>query len=190
MNRTTFRLATLAGLVFLCSLFAIGAQWAPFSHAAHPVAFAGMRGVPGAALFNGMVFVLPGLLLVLVGGRLRGALPAQARWQPRIGATLLVLSAVAFAAQGLLPLDPEDIDGGTSSLHATAWTMWWIAFATGAVLYARASLVEHLVAVGAVLLVLVIGLYGREWMPAGIAQRVAFCAWFAWYAYAAWRGRR
>lgn len=190
MNRTTFRLAAVAGLVFLCSLFAIGGQWALFSHASHPVAFAGMRGVPGAALFNGMVFVLPGLLLVLVGGRLRGALPAQARWQPRIGATLLVLSAVAFAAQGLLPLDPEDIDGGTSSLHATAWTMWWIAFATGAVLYARASLVEHLVAVGAVLLVLVIGLYGREWMPAGIAQRVAFCAWFAWYAYAAWRGHR
>ena len=30
-------------------------------------------------------------------------------------------------------------------------------------------------------------LAGRAWMPAGVAQRLAFAAWFAWFAWAAWR---
>jgi hypothetical protein len=190
MSNTTTLLAWAALLVFGCALFALGAQWPAFSHAQHPVAFAGMRGVEGAWLFNAMVFVLPGAMLSLVALRLRGALPAGARWQPRVGATLLLLSALAFAAQGMLPLDPEQMDAGSSRWHAAAWMVWWIAFAVGALLYARATLAEHLVAVAAVLLVLATTLLARDWLPAGIAQRMAFVAWFAWFGHAAWRMRR
>lgn len=188
MHNTTARLAWSALLVFVCALLALGAQWAPFSHMAHPVAFAGMRGVDGAGLFNAMVFVLPGALLALVAWRLRTALPRDARWQPRIGATLLVLSALAFAAQGLLPLDPDDLDAGSSRWHASAWMAWWIAFAAGALLYARGTLAQQLAAVAAVLLVLATAMFGRDWMPAGLAQRLAFAAWFGWFCFAALRG--
>lgn len=191
MNGTTPRLAWTALLVFACALFALGAQWPAFSHVQHPVAFAGVRGLQGALLFNAMVFVLPGAMLSVVALRLRSALPADARWQPRVGATLLLLSALAFAAQGLLPLDPAQLDGGGSRWHASAWMAWWIAFAVGALLYARATLRQHLVAVVVVVLVLVLvlamALLARDWLPAGIAQRAAFVAWFAWFGYAASR---
>lgn len=185
MNDTTPWLAWAALLVFACALFALGAQWPAFSHAQHPVAFAGMRGVDGAWLFNAMVFVLPGAMLSVAALRLRSALPVDARWQPRVGAALLLLSALAFAAQGVLPLDPENLDAGSSRWHASAWMVWWIAFAVGALLYARATLRQHLVAVAAVVLVLAMSLLARDWLPAGVAQRVAFVAWFAWFGYAA-----
>jgi hypothetical protein len=79
MSNTTTLLAWAALLVFGCALFALGAQWPAFSHAQHPVAFAGMRGVEGAWLFNAMVFVRPGAMLSLVALRLRRAL-ATAGW--------------------------------------------------------------------------------------------------------------
>ncbi len=186
MNVTTTRLAWAALLVFACALIGLGAQWPPFSHVHHPVAFAGMRGVEGARLFNAMVFVAPGLMVSLVALRLRASHAHDARWQVRIGATLLLLSALAFAAQGMLPLDPDDIDAGRSRWHASAWMAWWIAFAVGALLYARSTLAEHLVAVTAVLMVLALALFASHWLPAGVSQRIAFAIWFCWFWYAAW----
>lgn len=191
MNTTHARWVLTAALVCGCALLALGAQVEGFSHAWHPVALAGAAGVPGAALFNTMVFVLPGLVLILVGGQLRGALPADASWPPRIGASLLQLSALAFAAQGLLPLGLEGIDSGTSRFHATAWMAWWIAFAAGAPLFLSALGRGRWPVLAAVLLVLALSLLAGEWMPAGVAQRAAFAVWFGafwWIARGVSRG--
>src|SRR3546814_20130668 len=49
------------------------------------------------------------------------------------------LSALAFAAQGLLPLDPRDLEADASRMHATMWTLWWVALLPAAVLLAFAS---------------------------------------------------
>ena len=186
-SHLTVRYAMGALGIFAGWLFVAGSKWAGFSHVLHPVAFAGMHGTEDAFRFNVMVFVLPGALLSLAALGLRTWLPEDARWPPRIGATLLLISAVAFAAQGLLPLDPDNLDAGASRWHASAWMVWCIAFAAGALLYGRATRVEQFVALAAVLLVLGMSMLGRDWIPAGFAQRIAFVTWFGWYWYAAAR---
>ena len=61
MNRSqAARLSAVALLVFACALFALAARWPGYSHLAHPVALPGAVGLPGALLFDAMVFVLPG----------------------------------------------------------------------------------------------------------------------------------
>src|SRR3546814_8885709 len=71
--------------------------------------------------------------------RLRASLDDGAPWAARIGAWLALLSALAFAAQGLLPLDPRDLESDASRMHATMWTLWWVALLPAAVLLAFGS---------------------------------------------------
>lgn len=188
MNTTTSRLAAAALMVCACALFALGAQVDGYAQSLHPVALPGAQDMPGAMLFNAMVFALPGVMLALVAWRLRTALPVGAAAAARIGTMLMLLSALAFAAQGLLPLDLERLDGGASRWHATAWTAWWIAFAAGASLLAFAARALRLASVLAVAGVLWSGMFAGDVVPAGIAQRIAFAAWFGWcwFAAAAW----
>lgn len=180
------RAAWIALLVWACALLALGAQVAGFSHVSHPVALAGMSGVAGARLFNALVFVLPGALLVLASLDLRASLPSGAGWMARIGANLLALSALAFAAQGLLPLDPLGYDEGGSRLHASAWMAWWIAFAAGAPAFAAGARGRRGLAVAAVAVaaVLACSLFAAGGIPGGIAQRLACAAWFGWFCHA------
>lgn len=188
VSTTTSRLAAVAMLVCACAVFALGAQVQGYVQSLHPVSLPGARGMPGAMLFNAMAFVAPGALLVLVAWRLRAELPAGTTAVARIGAMLVLLSALAFAAQGLLPLDLERLDGGASRWHATAWTAWWIAFAAGASLLAVAARALRFASALAVAMVLWFGLFAGDAVPAGIAQRIAFAAWFGWccFAAAAW----
>ena len=187
MNRiTAARLSAASLLVFACALFALPARWPGYSHVQHPVALPGAVGVPGAWLFDAMVFVLPGALILLVAWRLRAAV-ANAGWWPRIGAALLALSALAFIAQGLLPLDPDDLDGGGSRLHASAWTVWLIAFSVGAPAFVWARRGTRSASLAIAWLVPLFALFGGAFLPEGIAQRLAFVAWFAWFWFSATR---
>src|SRR3546814_11255366 len=95
--------------------------------------------MPHALAFNVLGFVLPGVLAALVAWRLRASLDDGAPWAARIGAWLALLSALAFAAQGLLPLDPRDLAADASRMHATMWTLWWVALLPAAVLLAFGS---------------------------------------------------
>lgn len=172
----------------LCAGAAIG--YAPlldgYEHALHPLALLGAKGVPRAAGFNLLAFVAPGLLVAGLAWRLRTWLSDSARWSARVGAEALLLSAIAFAAQGVLPLDPEELDGRASRLHAAEWMLWWIAFAVGGVLLAvglrgktaqrRLSAITQFAAVA----VPVFALFVPSLLAAGIAQRIAFALWFAW----------
>ena len=83
--------------------------------------------IPHALAFNAFGFVLPGLLMAVVAWQWRKRLSGGAPWAARIAARLALLSALAFAAQGLLPLDPADLDAPASHAHATAWMLWWVA---------------------------------------------------------------
>lgn len=191
MNVLTGTHVARAGLwgAALCLLAVLAATLAlpGYSHAQHPLALLGARGIPTAGWFNGLGFVLPGALALLAALGLRARL-AQAGWAARIGARLLQLSALAFAAQGLLPLDPEDLDAASGRLHAGAWTLWWIAFVPGALLLAtglrgaddpdrgRAAPLAI-----AALLVLMAGLPALLW-PGPPVQRLALAAWLLAYA--------
>lgn len=177
----------LAGaLLFAAATIGFGLALPGYSQSAHPVAVLGAKGFPHAMAFNLLGFVLPGLLASVVMLELRLRLPTRAGWPLRIGAQLLLLSSLGFVALGLLPLDPADLHNASSSYHATAWMLWWVAFVPGTALLAlglRAQTAWRTVvraSVVASLLLLMLVLFAVDWLPAGTAQRVAFAAWWAW----------
>lgn len=165
--------AVAGGMLWLAALLGFGAMFDGYSHARHPVALPGAAGIDHALAFNVLGFLLPGLLVAWAALRLRAMLD-HAGWPARIGAHLWLLSALAFAAQGVLPLDPEEMDAGSSRLHAVAWSLWWIAFLPGAVMLALRSR-TFAVALGIAAAVLPVA---ALLMPVGLSQRVAIAAWF------------
>lgn len=167
-----------------------GTGLAEFSQARQPVALLGARGVPHALAFNVSGLVLPGALLAVVAWRLRAALPEPASWLARIGAWLVLWSALAFALQGLLPLQADDLDAAASRLHATAWTLWWLAFVPGAVLLGLGlrrdrRLVPMVACLAGAGLVAGLALAPSGVLAPGIAERLAYAAWFGWWVFAA-----
>lgn len=197
-SRVSRHAAVWAAVVFALALAGFGSGVDGYSHLQHPVAWLGAEPLPHAAAFNLLAFVVPGLLVAGVALRFRSALsvPAGAggkaapAWSARIGAQLVLLSALAFALQGILPLDATDLDGARSGRHAAAWTAWWIAFATGCAALAtglRGDRAWHATAALsslAAVLVPVCALVLPHLLPAGLAQRLAFALWLAWAIHA------
>ena len=187
MNRFVRHAGAAAALSFVLAVLVFGAALDGYFQHLHPVALLGAAGVPRATAFNALAFVLPGALAAWQTWALRTTLPADAPASARIGLQLVLLSALAFALQGLLPLDPRDLDALATRLHATAWMLWWIAYAPGALLLGSAAwrarprrvlpFVAHLLGAASVLC---LALAAERWLGAGIAQRLAFAAWFGW----------
>lgn len=186
LNRYTRFCGPVALVLFVAAATICGAMLDGYSHREHPLALLGAVGVPGASAFNVFAFVLPGLLLAVGFWAMRSTLPATANWRARIGTQLATLSALALAAQGLFPLDPQDLGSQANALHALAWTMWWIAFAaTGALLAASArSRGFRRATVAASIAVLALALPSWPGAMAAFAPRLAFVVWFVWAAYA------
>ena len=134
-SRRAFPVAVAALACYLAGLgwagVAIVAALPDYAHATTPMAALGLRGLPGAAWFNAAM-VAAGALAAVAAASLRTRLAPSAPWSARIGARLLALAALAFALQGLLPLDPDDLDGPGAALRGIAWTLWWPSLALGA----------------------------------------------------------
>ena len=180
-------LALLAVLSCVVALALAGIDLPGYSHRLHPIGLRGALGMPDAWLFNVGAFVLPGLCLVVAGQSLRTAL-AQGRWAARIGLTLMQLSALAFALQGFLPLDPQDLDAGPSRLHALAWASWWIACVPGVLLLALFARRGWGFAAACLAVAVLLPLFGvlapvDGWV--GFEQRLALALWFGWWLLAA-----
>lgn len=179
-----------AAACFVLALTGFGAALDGYAHAAWPVALLGAAGVPRAAAFNLLGFIVPGLLAAWVAWQRRAGLDARAGVGARLGWTLALLAALAFTAQGLLPLDPSAPDAGRGRLHAVAWSLWGLAFAAAALALAgsalrggnMASALGHL---GAGILVFAPAWLAADALPVALAQRLAFVAWFAWLVAAA-----
>jgi len=181
----------IASGLFAVAMLLAGAGVPEFSHYVHPLALRGTEDLPHAALFNAMVFVLPGLLLAWAGQGLRRSL-GKVGWSARIGIVLVQLSALAFAAQGVFPLDTSDADSTASRLHALSWMLWWIAFVPGVLLLAlgaRRRTLFALACVAAGVLVPVLAVFAPLGAWVGVAQRLAFGLWFGWWMVAAWLSR-
>jgi hypothetical membrane protein len=190
------RIAGHAALwIFVVSAVSFGARSgavsAGFSHRTHPLAWLGATGMPGALAFNLVCFVLAGLLAALALWSLRSGLPVAARWSARIGAQLTMLSALAFCAQGLLPLDLADPDGAANAAHGMAWALWWLTFAAGGLAIGFGSRLPSMarsgfaaITVAVALAIPVVVLLLPIWMPNAFAQRAAYVLWFAWVAWA------
>ena len=196
MNRSVRMAGDAAVLLFIAAAAIFGAMSdagdGGFSQRTHPLAWLGAQGVPRATMFNLCGFVLPGLMAAVALWPLRPALPVDARWSVRIGAQLVLLSAIAFAAQGVVPLDPEDMDGPASGLHAAAWTVWCLSFCAGALALAwglRGMTLRHgavAICAFAGLIVFLLAFVAPLWIPNAVAQRAAFVLWLGWVA---WAGR-
>ena len=190
------RHAVLIAILLFAGMAAFVGRIDGYSHAQHPLALLGAKPLPGAWRFNLLAFVVPGLLVAWGALRLRAVAPAGAQgpasWSVRIGAQLMLVSALAFAAQGALPLDARDLEGVHSARHAAAWMVWWIAFVAGGLLLAfglrgsvplwRGVVTSSLLAA---FLLPVLALLLPMLVPAGLAQRSAFALWFLWALHAA-----
>lgn len=197
MNPLARAVSLLAIALFIVSATIFGTRRAAgsddalheFSHLTHPLAWLGADGIPHATLFNVCGFVLPGVLAAVALWSLRSALPRCASWPARIGAQLLVLSAIAFALQGVLPLDLDNPDGSASAVHAMAWTAWWLVFSAGALALAggllrvsrRSGVVTMCALIALAMPALV--LLAPLWIPNAVAQRAAFLLWLGWVAW-------
>jgi len=179
MQRSISALAWLAVATWVGGAIGFGIALDGYSHALHPLGLLGASGVPHARAFNLVAFVLPGLLLAGAALGLRARVGA-AGWPSRIGATLAMLSALAFAVQGVFPLDPGHLDSGDSRYHAAAWTLWWVSFAPGAALLASGAR-PRWVHVAAAIAVPVLVLVAPALLGGALAQRLAFAAWFGWW---------
>lgn len=181
-------IGALAVGLFVAAVAGFGAALPGYRALAHPVALLGATGVPHAQAFSWLGFVLPGLLSSAVAVRLLQRVPRTAPWTQRVGVQMLVLSGLAFAAMGLLPLDAEDIQSRASQFHASAWMVWVLAFVPGTVMYglgalrlpaARAQALLHL---GCGMAMVLAAFVLQAWMPAPLAQRLAFACWALWLA--------
>lgn len=184
------RAASLVPVSLVLAVTGFGAALPGYSQRKHPIALLGAAGGPHAQAFSALGFVLPGLLAMagalgmLAGGQDRGQ---------RIGLQLLLLSGLAFCGMGLLPLDPTDLDGRASQYHAAAWLLWALAFIPGAGLLGLSlrrrsggARLGTLCLLAAALVALLSFLPPGPWLPAPLAQRLAFLAWAGWWAVAAW----
>lgn len=181
-HRLAQLLPWIACLTWAGTVLGVGRFAAGYSQLRHPLAALGAHGAPHATAFNLLGYVLPGLLLAWQAWRWRSGSTA-AGWRLRIGLQLVLLSALAFAAQGLLPLDPRDLAAPASRLHALAWMAWWTAFVPGALLTAggmRAGIASAAALVLAVL-VPVLVLSGGILLPPALAQRAAVVLWLLWW---------
>lgn len=185
--RPALRVASiLASLSFLLAAALAAQAIDGYSHLRHPLALLGALQAPHARAFGAFAFVVPGLVGAWIALDLRAHLPAQASLPTRIGAQLVLLAALAFAAQGLLPLDLDEIDSGRSRYHATAWLLWALAFPLGAVLLAAGTRALAgwrrfaVASVAAAVLLVVCGFLASGWIGAAIAQRLACAAWLGW----------
>ncbi len=166
--------------LFVAAAIGFGIANPDYAQWRHPLALLGARGEPHALAFNLLGFVLPGLLLAAQALALRNAWRGQG-WGVRIAAQLALLSALGFAGQGLLPLDPYNLLAPASRLHATVWMLWWVAFVPGTLLLAWGRREGRAVGLVVALLLPALALFGGSLMPAALAQRGAYLLWFAWW---------
>lgn len=186
MMRGSHLIGAIALALHLCAAIVFALLLDGYAHREFPLALLGAEGVPRALAFNLCAFILPGALAAVAMWRLRSSLPAHARWPARIGIQLMSLSGLAFAAQGLLPLDPSDVGAASNALHALAWTLWWIAGASGALLLAWAAPARG-VRMASVAMAIAVPLLALPPWPgalAAFAPRAAFVAWLLWIALA------
>lgn len=102
--------------------------------ASAPTGNLGAMGAPHADWFNLLGLAMPGLLLFAFTLALERRLMRDGAGRAvRLGTGMLMLAALAFAAQDLFPFDPAEPDGGASQRHAMALALALLAQASATV---------------------------------------------------------
>jgi len=160
-----------------------------YSQWRYPVALLGATGGDHARAFSLLGFVLPGVVAALAALAVFANDAAGRSWNYRVGVQLLFLSGLAFAGLGLLPLDPNDLEGRATQWHSAAWLLWEVSFIPAMLALGLAAAGRHRglawLCWGAAIIVLVTGFVPL--LPAPLAQRLGFAAWAGWFGLAAGR---
>jgi hypothetical membrane protein len=140
MQRWAWHLGSIAAAFAAVALLAGGASIPGFSHATDPVAVLGSAAAPQAAWFNLAGRVVPGVAIAGLAIVLERALDRAAGSRTlRIGTGLLLIAGLAFAAQGLMPVDLSDLDGAASRRHAALHAAAQLAWIAAAVMLCAAT---------------------------------------------------
>jgi hypothetical membrane protein len=197
LERMGLHAGWLAGAVFAVALSWLGASVPGYEHAHMPVGFLGMRGVPLAAYWNVIGFIVPGVLVAWFALSLLAPLQRDgAGMLARIGVWLLLISGLAFAGNGVFAYDLAEPDGPASKLHVAMLTIVLLGFLPSTLLLAlglrRHPAWRALVVCGPLLaLAVLLSVAQRmgELVPLvqgnpGYAQRITLALYFLWLALA------
>jgi hypothetical membrane protein len=180
-----------AWILFWSASIVFGALRPSYSPVANTVSELGAIGTPYATLWNVCGFVIPGILLAVVGAAIARTVNDRPSFSRTLATLLLVLSGLAVAGQGLMPAaminGVADITSAATRGHFISSLISGAAWALGTLLLIgpmkRNPKWRGLHVVSIVLLVLAIvssiALRGR--MPDGLAERIGdafFCVWF------------
>ena len=97
----------------------------------------------------------------------------------RMAGYFWIIAAVAYALQGLWPLDLKDLESRNNQLHSVANTVWWLAATAGAVAWALARRGTMPVVFAAVLVILGV-VKTLEWLPDGQRALAGWLQVFGW----------
>ncbi len=196
----TERVAAVAGIaavvMFWTALFGFAAAYPGYSHSHKAISELGAFGAPHALAWNLIGFITPGLLLAICGAGLGRAIEVSGRattvyW-------LLVVSGVGFAGTGVIPAEMREgspfmqspFTVGHVVMTIVSGVPWTIAafLVVGRVkrnpVWRRARGVSIILAVACVagfaLSILAPALPVLAHRP-GLAQRISFGVYFAWF---------
>jgi len=167
-----------------------------YSHYTRAISGLGAFGAPHALAWNVIGFVVPGLLLAWCGGGVALAIQDRRRslfW-------LLVISGLAFAGAGVFPAEMRNgvpvMQSGWTAAHVVIISASGLPWVVGALLLIgrvrRSQRWRHLTVATIGLAILAVAGLGTNIVSGsipvladapGLAQRIAFGAYFAWFLF-------
>lgn len=180
-----------AWVLFWAASVVLGAFRPSYSHVANTISELGAVGTPYATAWNVSGFMVPGVLLAIVGGVIARAANTTPSPLRMLATVLLVLSGLAIAGQGAMPAEMvngvADVTSASTRGHFISSLVSGAAWAVGALLLVGPMKRNpnwrdlHIVSVVLVVLTLVAAFALRGTLPDGLAQRIGnafFCIWF------------
>lgn len=194
-RRIGLHLGWIGGLLFAAAVVVAARGLQGYQHARHPVGLLGVDAAPDGLGFNSVGYGAAGLALGGFALALEAELMRRGLGRlTRVATGLLLIAALAFAAQGLLPLDPRDLHGPLSRRHAVAHAIALLAWlpSTALLAWSLGSLralrgTAWLAAVFAFAFGLLLAWPATLWLPGwaaapGWAQRAVLLLYFLWPA--------
>jgi len=192
MNQRQTGFLGIGAWILFWSATVVLAHFRPgYSHVVNTISELGAIGTTNATLWNVFGFIVPGILLAIVGARIASTAHRRPSLSRTIATILLALSGLAIAGQGLIPAQMvngvADITSGYTRAHFVSSLISGAAWATGALMLFGPMKRNpdyrslHIISIVLVMLALIASFTLRGNLPDGLAQRIGnafFCAWF------------